>query len=221
VRVLLAVLWKDLLVEWRSRDRVAAMTVFALLVVVIFQFAAPPGASPETRTHLPGLLWLAWVFSAILGLNRAFALELENDAWAGLALAPADRGWIYLGKAVAGFALLLAVQLVSAGAFALGFDVPLGAAAPRLAAVAVLGAFGLTAIGTLLAAVAARTRYREVMLPLLLLPLLVPVILGAVRATAAVLAQQPLPWPPLRLLIVTDAVFLIVSVLCFEYVLDE
>jgi heme exporter protein B len=87
--------------------------------------------------------------------------------------------------------------------------------------VAFLGAFGLTAIGTLLAAVAARTRYREVMLPLLLLPLLVPVILGAVRATAAVLAQQPLPWPPLRLLIVTDAVFLIVSVLCFEYVLDE
>jgi heme exporter protein B len=221
MRVLLAVLWKDLLVEWRSRDRVAAMGVFALLVVVIFQFAAPPGASPEARAHLPGLLWLAWVFSAILGLNRAFALELENDAWAGLALAPTDRGWIYLGKALAGLALLLAVQLLSAAAFALAFDVPLGAAAPRLAVVAALGAFGLTAIGTLLAAVAARTRYREVMLPLLLLPLLVPVLLGAVRATAAVLAQEPLPWPPLRLLVVTDAVFLIVSVLCFEYVLDE
>jgi heme exporter protein B len=219
--VLLAVLWKDLLVEWRSRDRVAAMAVFALLVVVIFQFAAPPGPSPEERAHLPGLLWLAWVFSAILGLNRAFALELENDAWAGLALAPGDRGWIYLGKALAGLVLLLAVQLLSATAFALAFDVPLGGAALRLAAVAGLGALGVTAIGTLLAAVAARTRYREVMLPLLLLPLLVPVILGAVRATAALLAQQPLPWPPLRLLIVTDAVFLIVSVVCFEYVLDE
>lgn len=221
MRVLLAVLWKDLLVEWRSRDRVAAMAVFALLVVVILQFAAPPGASPEERAHLPGLLWVAWVFSAILGLNRAFALELENDAWAGLALAPADRAWIYLGKALAGLALLLAVQLLSAAAFVLAFDVRLGSAAPSLAVVAALGAFGLTAIGTLLAAVAARTRYREVMLPLLLLPLLVPVILGAVRASAAVLAGQPLPWPPLRLLIVTDAVFLIVSVLCFEYVLDE
>jgi heme exporter protein B len=219
--VLLAVLWKDLLVECRSRDRVAAMAVFALLVVVILQFAAPPGASPEERAHLPGLLWVAWVFSAILGLNRAFALELENDAWAGLALAPADRAWIYLGKALAGLALLLAVQLLSAAAFVLAFDVRLGSAAPSLAVVAALGAFGLTAIGTLLAAVAARTRYREVMLPLLLLPLLVPVILGAVRASAAVLAGQPLPWPPLRLLIVTDAVFLIVSVLCFEYVLDE
>jgi heme exporter protein B len=221
VRVLLAVLWKDLLVEWRSRDRVAAMAVFAVLVVVVFQFAAPPGASPEARGHLPGLLWVAWVFSAVLGLNRAFALELDNDAWAGLALAPAERGWIYLGKALAGLALLLAVQLVSALAFALAFDVPLGAAALPLAAVALLGALGVTAIGTLFAAVSARTQYREVMLPLLLLPLLVPLMLGAVRATEAALAQQPLPWPPLRLLLVTDAVFLIVSFVCFEYVLDE
>jgi heme exporter protein B len=219
--VLLAVLWKDLLVEWRSRDRIAAMGVFAVLVVVIFQFAAPPGSAPESRCHLPGLLWVAWVFSAVLGLNRSFALELENDAWAGLALAPAERGWIYLGKVLASLALLGAVQLVSAIAFALAFDVPLGGVAGPLAAVAALGAGGVTALGTLFAAVAARTQYREVMLPLLLLPLLVPVLLGAVRATAALLEPQPLPWPPIRLLLVTDAVFLIVSFVCFEYVLDE
>ena len=217
----LAVLWKDLLIEWRSRDRIAAMAVFALLVVVIFQFAAPQGAAPETRGHLPGLLWVAWVFSAVLGLNRAFALELEEDAWAGLALAPADRGWIYLGKSAAGLALLVLVQILSGIAFALAFDVPLGAAAPRLALVALLGAVGLASIGTLFAAVAARTRYREVMLPLLLLPLLVPIVLGAVRATEAVLAGGALPWPSLRLLMVTDAVFLIVSFVSFEYVLDE
>jgi heme exporter protein B len=221
VRVLLAVLWKDLLVEWRSRDRVAAMAVFALLVVVIFQFAAPPGATPESRAHLPGLLWVAWVFSAVLGLNRAFALELENDAWSGLALAPADRGWIYLGKALAGLAVLLVVQALSAGAFALAFDLPLGGVLPRFAAVALLGAIGVSAIGTLFAAVSARTRYREAMLPLLLLPLLVPVVLAAVRSTAAVLEQQPLPAGPLRVLLVTDAVFLILSFVCFEYVLDE
>jgi heme exporter protein B len=221
VSTFLAVLWKDLRIEWRSRDRIAAMGVFALLVVVIFQFATPPGATPESRAHLPGLLWVAWVFSAILGLNRAFALELENDAWAALALAPGDRGWIYLGKALAGLAVLVAVQLVSGVAFALAFAVPLAGAALRLAAVAVLGALGLSAIGTLFAAIAARTQYREVMLPLLLLPLLVPVVLGAVRATEAVLLGQLLPWPPLRLLAVTDAVFLIVSFVCFEYVLDE
>jgi heme exporter protein B len=221
VTALLAVLGKDLQIEWRSRDRVAAMAVFALLVVVVFQFAAPPGASPEARGHLPGLLWVAWVFSAILGLNRAFALELENDAWAGLALAPADRGWIYLGKALAGLLLLVGVQLVSGLAFAAAFDVPLAGAAPGLALVALLGAVGVTALGTLFAAVAARTRYREVMLPLLLLPLLMPVVLGAVRATAPLLAGEPLPWPPVRLLLVSDAVFLIVSFVCFEYVLDE
>jgi heme exporter protein B len=221
VSTLLAVLWKDLLVEWRSRDRIAAMGVFALLVVVIFQFAAPPGPSAEGRAHLPGLLWVAWVFSAILGLNRAFAVELENDAWSGLALAPGDRGWIYLGKALSGLVVLLAVQLVSGLAFALAFEVPLAGVAARVAAVAVLGAVGVSAIGTLFAAVSARTQYREVMLPLLLLPLLVPLVLGAVRATSAALLGQPLPWPPIRLLIVTDAVFLIVSFVCFEYVLDE
>jgi heme exporter protein B len=221
VSVLLAVLWKDLLVEWRSRDRVAAMGVFALLVVVMFQFAAPPGASPESRAHLPGLLWVAWLFAAILGLNRSFALELDNDAWAGLALAPADRGWIYLGKALAALVLLLAVQLASAVAFGLAFAIPFGPVAAPLAGVSFLGALGISAIGTLFAAVAARTQYREAMLPLLLLPLLVPVLLGAVRATNALLLEGTLPWPALQLLLVTDGVFLIVSFLTFEVVLDE
>jgi heme exporter protein B len=187
----------------------------------MFQFAAPPGADPEARAHLPGLLWVAWLFAAILGLNRSFALELENDAWAGLALAPADRGWIYLGKAAASLALLLAVQLASALAFGLAFAVPLAPIALPLGAVAALGALGITAVGTLFAAVAARTQYREAMLPLLLLPLLVPILLGAVRATAALFDGAPLPWPPVRLLLATDAVFLILSFLCFEYVLDE
>lgn len=215
------ILGKDLRVEWRSRDRIAAMGVFALLVVVIFQFAAPGGSAPEQRAHLPGLLWVAWVFSAILGLNRAFQSELENDALAGLALAPADRGWIYLGKATAALLLLLAVQLASALAFSLAFDLRLGAVALELAGIAVLGAVGICTIGTLLSAVSARTRYREIMLPLLLLPLLVPVILGAVRATEELLTRGDVPFAPLQLLIVTDGVFLIVSFFAFEYVLDE
>ena len=217
----LAILGKDLRVEWRSRDRIAAMGVFALLVVVIFQFAAPGGSAPEQRAHLPGLLWVAWVFSAILGLNRAFQSELENDALAGLALAPADRGWIYLGKACAALLLLLVVQALSALAFALAFDLELAGVALPLAGVALLGAIGICTIGTLLSAVAARTRYREIMLPLLLLPLLVPVILGAVRATEALLARGEAPFAPIQLLIVTDGVFLILSFFAFEYVLDE
>jgi heme exporter protein B len=221
VKALLAVLWKDLLSEWRSRDRLVAMAVFALLVVVVLYLAAPPGEGPEARAHVPGLLWVAYLFAGVLGLNRAFATELENEALSLLALAPVDRGLLFLGKALASFLLLLPVQAGAAVAFALAFDLDLWPVAGRLAGVAALGAAGLCSVGTLFAAVAVRTQYREAMLPLLLLPLLVPVLLGAVRATEALLFEGTVPGAALRLLLVTDGVFVIVSFLTFEVVLDE
>jgi heme exporter protein B len=221
VSVVLAILWKDLVTEWRSRDRVVAMAVFSFLVVVVLHFALPARDPDEARRLAPGLLWVAYVFAALLGLNRAFALELENDALAGLALAPADRGWVFLGKAAANFLILGAVQAATAVVFALAFDVDLAAVAPALALVVALGSLGVCAVGTLFGAIAVRTRYREVMLPLLLLPLLVPVLLGAVGATTGLLEDGTLPWPPVQLLVVTDLVFLIVSFTSFEYVLDE
>ena len=221
MNALLAVLWKDLVSEWRSRDRLVAMAVFALLVVIVLYLAAPPGAGREARAHVPGLLWVAYLFAGVLGLNRAFATELENEALSLLALAPVERGFIFLGKALASFALLLAVQAATAVAFALAFDLDLWPVAGRLALVAALGAAGLCSVGTLFSAIAVRTQYREVMLPLLLLPLLVPVLLGAVRATNALLLEGTLPWPALQLLLVTDGVFAIISFLTFEVVLDE
>ncbi|MCC6641812.1 MAG: heme exporter protein CcmB [Deltaproteobacteria bacterium] len=221
MNVLLAVLWKDLLSEWRSRDRAVAMLLFSLLVVVIFHFSLPPASPDEARTLAPGLLWVATVFAALLGLGRAFALELENDALSGLALAPADRGWIFLGKALANAVLIFAVQLVTAAALGLAFDVPLAEHAGRLAALLALGALGLAGAGTLFGAVAVRTRFRELVLPLLLLPLLVPVVVAGVRATATLLETGALAVEPLRLLLVTDAVFWIGSYVLFEFVLDE
>lgn len=221
MNALLAVLWKDLLSEWRSRDRLTAMLVFSLLVVLIFQLVLPPQAPEQARALAPGLLWIAWLFAALLGLNRAFALELENDALAGLALAPADRGWIFLGKAAASFALLAGVQLVTAVVFAAVADLPLAPVALPLAGVVALGSFGICSIGTLFAAVSVRTRYREVMLPLLLLPLLVPVLMSAVRASAGLLATGSAPADAVRLLLVSDGVYGIISFLVFEWVLDE
>lgn len=221
MNVFLAVLWKDLLSEWRSRDRVAAMLLFALLVVVIFHFALPREGSASAAASAPGLLWIAWVFASVLGLNRSFSLELENDALSGLALAPANRGWLFLGKAAANFAILAVVQAVTAFAFALFFDVDLSPVLAPLAGIVALGSIGLCSIGTLFAAVAARTRLREAMLPLLLLPLLIPVLSGAVRATADLLATGTVGFEPIQLLIVTDAIYLIVSFLAFDYVLDE
>ena len=221
MNVALAILWKDLVTEWRSRDRALAMAVFSLLVVVILHFALPSRDAEEARRLAPGLLWVAYIFAALLGLNRAFAIELENEALAGLALAPTDRGWVFLGKAAANFVILGAVQAITAAVFALAFDVDLAAVAPGLALVVALGSLGICAVGTLLGAVSVRTRYREVMLPLLLLPLLVPVLLGAVDATAGLLETGTLRWRAIQLLLVTDAIFGIVSFLSFEYVLDE
>jgi heme exporter protein B len=221
MNVLLAVLWKDLVSEWRTGDRLLSMLLFSVLVVIVFHFALPADASQLLQTGAAGLLWVAYVFASVLGLNRAFALELENEALSGLALTPADRGWIFLGKAGANTLLLFVVEAVTALAFALAFDVALGAVALRFGIVLALGALGLSSVGTLFAAVAVRTRYREVMLPLLLLPVMVPLLLGAVRASAALLERGTLPSAELRLLVVVDTAFLIVSFVLFEYVLDE
>ncbi len=221
MNVWLAIFWKDLLIEWRSRDRVVAMILFSLLVVVIFHFALPGGASAQTRANAPGLLWVAYVFASLFGLGRAFSLELENDAFSGLALAPADRGWVFLGKAAANLVILGVVQAVTALAFALVFGLELAKIAAPLGAIVLLGSLGLCSIGTLFAAVAVRTRFREVMLPLLLLPLLIPLLSGAVRATSQLLATGTLPWEPVQLLLVTDATYLIISFVAFDYVLDE
>jgi len=221
VSTFLAVLWKDLLTEWRSRDRVVAMLVFSALVVVVFHFALPGGATAAARAYAPGLLWVAYVFTALIGLGRAFAVELENDALAGLALAPAERGWIFLGKWAANVAILGVVQAATALVFGVVFEIDLAAVALPFAGVAALGNAGLCAIGTLAGAVAVRTRFRELMLPLLVLPLLWPVLSGAVRATAELLATGRLPFEPIHLLLVADAAYLILSFVTFEYVLDE
>jgi heme exporter protein B len=221
VNVLRAVLWKDLLAEWRSRDRAPAMAVFALLTVVVLRFSQPGGALAGDSVAAPGLLWVAYVFAAVLGMNRGFALELENEALSGLALAPVDRGWVYLGKALSNLLLLALAQLTTALFFAVIFDVDLAGVAAPFLGIALLGAVGLTAAGTLFAGIAVRTRFREVMLPLLLFPLLVPLLVPCVQATAGLLRDGSVADGALELLAVYDGVFLIASFLLFEYVLDE
>lgn len=221
MNVFLAVLWKDLLTEWRGRDRAVAMLLFSLLVVVVFHFALPGGATQRTRELAPGLLWVAYIFAAVLGLNRAFSVELENDALTGLALAPRDRGFIFLGKATANLLILGVVQALTAGVFAIVFELDGFRLFGRLAGIVALGSIGICSMGTLFGAIAVRTRFREVMLPLLLLPLLIPVISGSVRATSDLLLRGHVEFEPLQLLLVVDAIYLIASFVLFEYVLDE
>lgn len=221
MRVLAAILWKDLVTEWRSRDRVVAMLVFSLLVVIVYHFALPDGTGKDVLVHTPGLLWVTFVFAALIGLNRAFAMELENDALAGLALAPVDRGWVFLGKALSNVLLIFIVQGLSAAAFAFVFDVDLIARAPGLAGIFLLGTLGIASVGTLFSAMAVRTRFREVLLPILLLPALFPVLAGAVEGTAELLRDGAVSWESVQLLLVVDGIYWIICFIGFEYVLDE
>ncbi len=221
MRVALAIVWKDLLTEWRSRDRVMAMLLFSLLVVVVFHFALPSGTTEQIESNAAGLLWVAYVFAATIGLNRSFALELENDALSGLALSPGERGWIFLGKAGANFLLIGGVEAVTALVFFVAFDLDTARLDARLAGIIALGNLGLCSAGTLFSAMSVRTRFREVLLPILLLPALFPVLAGAVGATRSLLVEGVLPFEALQLLIVVDGIYLVISFLGFEYILDE
>ena len=200
---------KDLRVELRTGDTLPAMLLFVLTALVVFHFALPAGATDEAAY---GLLWIAIVFTALVGLTRAWVPEHEHGVLDGLVLAPCDRSAIWLGKTIASLAFLLAAQLVALPAFAL-FFAPLHASA--LAGVW-LADVGLCAVGSLVAAMAAATRSREILLPLLLLPLAIPLVVGGVGSA---IADDPGRY--LLFLGLYDAVFAVLSWASFEYVVTE
>jgi heme exporter protein B len=200
---------KDLLLELRSRDTVPAMLLFVVSTLVVFNFSL---AADSSALAAYGLLWVAIVFTALLGLGRAFAAEREQRTLEGLVLTPADRSAIWLAKCIAVFAFLLLAEAVALPAFALFFE-PLGGA---LVGAVLLADVGLAAVGTLLAAMAAASRARELLLPLLFLPLVIPVVVGGVGASVA---EDPARY--LAFLGLYDAVFAILSWASFEYVVTE
>jgi heme exporter protein B len=200
---------KDLRLELRSRDTVPAMLLFVVSTLVVFNFTLPAGASDEAAY---GLLWGALVFTAILGLTRAFAAEREERVLDGLVLAPCDRSAIWLGKAIAVVAFLALAEVVALPAFALFFE-PVGW---ELVAAVALANVGFAAVGTLLAAVAAASRARELLLPLLFLPLVIPVVVGGVGAS---IGDDPGRY--LGFLVLYDLIFAILSWASFEYVVTE
>ncbi|OGK95304.1 MAG: hypothetical protein A3I14_04895 [Candidatus Rokubacteria bacterium RIFCSPLOWO2_02_FULL_73_56] len=216
-----AVVWKDLLVERRSKETLNGLFFFSLLLLFVFQFALGPDRE-RLAAVLPGLLWLGFILSGLLGLGRTFLVERENDCWEGLLLAPGDKSAIYVGKLAGNLLLMLVIETVLVAMFAVFFNVDLGAAWPALALVIVLGTVGFTAVGTLFAAMTAQVRARELLFPVLLLPVQVPVLLATVRATEAVLLGEPLGavanW--LKLLAAADLIYVVVGVLTFEFVLE-
>lgn len=200
---------KDLRIELRGRDTLPAMLLFVVTALVIFHFAIPDAAGDDAAY---GLLWVAIVFTALLGLARAWVPEQEHGVLDGLVLAPCDRSAIWLGKALATLAFLVAAQAVALPAFVLFFE-PLGVAA--LAGV-LLADIGICAVGSLLSAMAAAGRARELLLPLLFLPLAIPLVVGGVGAAVSEQAERFLLF-----LLLYDAVFAVLSWASFEYVVTE
>ena len=214
-------MWKDLLVEHRSKETLNALFFFALLLLFVFQFTLGPDRE-RLAGALPGLLWLGFILSGLLGLGRAFVVERENDCWEALLLAPGDKSAIYVGKLAGNLLLMFIVEAMLLVLFGVFFNLDLVPALPALVVVIGLGTVGFAAIGTLFAAMTTQVRARELLFPVLLLPVLVPVLLATVKATEAVLLGEPLGavahW--LKLLAAADVVYVAVGVLTFDFVLE-
>jgi heme exporter protein B len=217
---ILALLWKDILLEVRTKEIVVAVLVFSLLVIVVFSFALNP--TPQTvPTVAPGVLWVAIVFGGVLGMTRSFALERDSGNLHGLMLAPISRDAIFFGKMLANLVFMLAVEAPVFPILAVLFDFPL--LQPGLVPVAVLATLGIATVGTAFSAMAVNTRAREVMLPLLFLPVALPVIIAAMEASGVALRGEGLDdmarWLPF--LAAVDAVFLVVCPLAFGMVVED
>jgi heme exporter protein B len=217
----LAVLWKDLLTERRSKESLNALLFFSLLLLFIFQFALGPDRE-RIRIALPGLLWLGLILAGLLGLGRTFVVERDNDCWEGLRLTPGDKSAIYLGKLLGNFTLMVIVEVLLLASFGLFYDVALGPSLANLSIVLLLGTIGLAAVGTLFGAMTAQLRARELLFPVLLLPAQVPILLATVSLTEAALLGQPLGevshW--LKLLAGADVVYVAIGIITFEFILD-
>jgi len=218
----LAVAAKDLKVEWRTKTAFASSMVFAVLVLAVIYFSRDATVVTELDIA-PAALWVTFTFAAMLGLNRAFLLEQENRAIDGILLAPVPRTGIFLGKLLGNLAFVVVVELISIPLFALFFNVRIVHVLPALLGVTAMATLAFVTVGTLLSAMVVRTRFAELMLPILLLPFLVPPIIGAVQITAGILAGRPMSefagW--LKLLAAFDIAFVTACVLLFEATVEE
>ena len=217
-----AVFFKDLKLEWRSRETLVTVCLFSVVIVFIFNFGFEP-TRQETLRLLPGLLWVAFSFSGVWVCNRSFTMEKENNCLEAIVLASMDPGVIYLGKVLANLLFILAAEIVVLFLSVIWYNLPFGSINGWLLLVVFLGTLGYVAVGTLFAAIAVNTRMREVMLPILHFPVAVPVFIAAMEATSGALRGQPvseyLGW--IRLLISFSIIFTTASYLLFRYVVEE
>ena len=221
---------KDLLAEFRTKQMLNSMVIFALLVIVIFSFAFGNEATifiPNLKKKIidilaPGMLWIAFTFAGMLGLSRSFAGEKEEGCLDGLKLCPVDRSDIYNGKVLSNAVLMFLMEIATLPIFIVLFSYEIKNL-PGLIVVIILGTFGFIFVGTLLSALTVNTRTREILLPVILFPVLIPVILSAVTATATMLANGDIAdiSGELQILAVYDIIFFVVAQMVFEYTIED
>lgn len=213
---------KDLTIELRTRSGLLAALVFALLGLVIFYYAWDPTAVSATDLA-PGVLWVVFTFSGLLGLNRSFAIEQSERAMDGLLASPVSRSGIFLGKALANLVFVAVVQAVTIPALVIFYNFPIARIALPLVGIMFLAAIGLCAVGTLFSSMAVNTKLAELLLPMLALPFFVPIVIGAAQSTAKLLSGRPameaMPW--MKLLLAFDLVFVVGCTLAYPYTIEE
>lgn len=222
MRAILSILRKDLRMEFRSKESILAMWIFSLLIFVIFNFTFE--ISRLTMLEIaPGLLWVAFIFSGMLGLNRAFGVEKENGNLRHLALLPVDGGIVFIGKFLSVTLFMLIFEALIFPVFIIFYDLRLTAGMFKLIPVVLFGTIGFTSLGTILSAVSIHTRNQQVLLSLLLWPLITPLIIWAVKLSSIVLGGEAsaLFGPLLTRIIVFDIIFFTFAFLLFDYVLEE
>jgi len=219
-RKVIAITWKDALTEMRTKEAVFSVLVFALLAIVIFNFALG-GGREITGMVAPAILWVTFAFAGVLSLNRSFILEKEEDCLEGLMVCPISREIIYVGKMLGSLFFMLLIEAITLIIFAFLFNLPV--LSLQLVAITVLTTVGFVAVGTLFSALAVNTRAREMVLPILFLPIVVPLIISAVKATG--LALSGVSWSALsswlQMIGAFDTIFLVVSFLIFAFVIEE
>ena len=220
LRAVSAIAWKDLSAELRSRELLSAMLVFSLLVILIFYFALELDVKARNGITA-GALWVTFAFAGTLGLNRSMAVEKDRGCLDGLLLAPVDRSVIYFGKAISNLVFMLIIEAIVLPVYSVIYNVNLFNLG--LIVVMLFGSVGYIAVGTLLAAMSVQTRTRDVLLPILLFPLVIPVLVAAVKASSGFLLgldmSEIMPW--LNILIVYDVIFTAVAFMVFDYVVEE
>ena len=220
LKAMFAVVWKDLISELRGKELISAMLVFALLVIFIFNFALE--LDPKTRSALTaGILWVTIIFAGNLGLNRSMSVEKDRGCLDGLLLAPVDRTAIYFGKSLANWIFMLIVAIIVLPLYSILYNTNIFSF--PLFLVIILGSEGYVAIGTLLASMSVQARTRDILLPILLFPVILPVLIAAVKASAGILNGFPLSdlqtW--FNLLIVYDIIFTSVAFMVFDSIVEE